>query len=134
MISKIISSDHIGVCTSFACMLHCFATPLLFLSQAEASTISHEIPFFWQSINYLFLIISLAAIFRSVQNSNNLYVKIFLITAWVFLSFFIINEGFEAYHIPEFFTYSAAITLSALHIYNLKYCTCKDDECCVEEV
>ena len=101
---------------------------------SEFSTLSHEIPFFWQSINYLLLIISFAAIFRSVQNSTNLYIKIFLITAWFFLSFFIINEGLEAYHIPELFTYSAAITLSALHIYNLKYCTCKDDECCVHKV
>ena len=56
------------------------------------------------------------------------------VVSWFFLSFFIINEGLEAYHIPELFTYSAAITLSALHIYNLKYCTCKDDECCVHKV
>lgn len=131
---KVISPDHLGIYANVACMLHCLATPFLFISQSEFSTLSHEIPFFWQSINYLLLIISFAAIFRSVQNSTNLYIKIFLITAWFFLSFFIINEGLEAYHIPELFTYSAAITLSALHIYNLKYCTCKDDECCVHKV
>jgi len=84
-------------------------------------------------MNYLFIIVSLAAITRSVQNSTNTYVKILLISAWSLLSFFIINESFEIYHIPEFFTYLAAITLSALHIYNLKYCTCKDEECCVHK-
>jgi hypothetical protein len=130
---KSISSDHIGVFTTVTCMLHCLATPLLFITQAQASTISQEVPFFWQSLNYLFIIISLAAITRSIQNSTNLYVKIFLISAWSILSFFIINESFEIYHIPEFFTYIAAITLSALHIYNLKYCTCKDEECCVHK-
>ena len=80
---------------SIACMLHCLATPLLFITQAQASTLSHEVPFFWQSMNYLFIIVSLAAITRSVQNSTNTYVKILLISAWSLLSFFIINESFE---------------------------------------
>ena len=79
---KSISSDHIGVFTTVTCMLHCLATPLLFITQAQASTISQEVPFFWQSLNYLFIIISLAAITRSIQNSTNLYVKIVFISAW----------------------------------------------------
>ncbi|MDG1791807.1 MAG: MerC domain-containing protein [Flavobacteriaceae bacterium] len=130
---KTISSDHLGVFTSVACMLHCLTTPLLFITQAQASTLSHEVPFLWQSMNYLFIIVSLAAITRSVRNSTNSYVKIFLISAWSLFSFFIINESFEIYHISEFFTYLAAITLSALHIYNLKYCTCKDEDCCTHK-
>ena len=31
----------------------------------------------------------------------------------------------------EFYTYIAAISLSILHIYNLNYCRCEDDDCCV---
>ena len=53
---KTISSDHLGVFTSVACMLHCLTTPLLFITQAQASTLSHEVPFLWQSMNYLFII------------------------------------------------------------------------------
>ena len=130
---KTITSDHLGVFTSVTCMLHCFATPLLFITQAQNSTLIHEVPFFWQSMNYLFILISLAAITRSIQNSTSSYVKILLISSWSLFSFFIINESFEIYHIPEFFTYLAAISLSALHIYNLKYCTCKDEECCIHK-
>ena len=130
---KTISSDHLGILTNVACMLHCLATPLLFVTQAQVSTLTLEVPFFWIFINYLFLFVSLAAISRSVQNSSNSYVKIFLISTWIFLGFFILNENFEIFNIPEFFTYLAAITLSALHFYNLKYCSCKDDECCTHK-
>ena len=130
---KTISSDHLGILTNVACMLHCLATPLLFVTQAQVSTLTLEVPFFWIFINYLFLFVSLAAISRSVQNSSNSYVKIFLISTWIFLGFFILNENFEIFHIPELFTYLAAITLSALHLYNLKYCSCKDDECCTHK-
>ena len=81
MIITIKNSDHIGVMSSVACMLHCFATPLLFITQAQNSTLIHEVPFFWQSMNYLFIVISLAAITRSIQNSTSSYVKILLISS-----------------------------------------------------
>jgi len=128
---KGINSDHIGVLASTACILHCLATPLLFITQAQTSTITLEVPLTWKFINYLLLTISLAAVLRSVKNSSSSYVKFFLIFSWSFLAFFIINESFEVFHIPEIFTYSAAGVLSFFHIYNSKYCNCKDDECCI---
>jgi len=30
-------------------------------------------------------------------------------------------------------TYISAFSLSALHIYNLKYCQCKDENCCTND-
>ncbi len=125
-----INSDHLGVTANVLCMLHCFATPLLFFSQAQSSTLSFETPFLWQSLNYCFLIISLVAVLLSIKNSTKFIVKFFLITFWSFLSFLIINEGLEVFHIPELYTYLSASTLSFLHIYNLKYCKCKDEDCC----
>ena len=52
---------------------------------------------------------------------------------WLSLSFLIINEGLEGFHIPELFTYLSATSLAFLHIYNLKYCSCEDEECCVQK-
>ena len=52
---------------------------------------------------------------------------------WLVLSFLIINEGLEGFHIPELFTYLSATSLAFLHIYNLKYCSCEDEECCVQK-
>ncbi|CAI8306991.1 MAG: Uncharacterised protein [Flavobacterium sp. SCGC AAA160-P02] len=127
------NSDYLGVIANALCMLHCLTTPFIFISQAQASTLSSEIPFLWQSINYVFLFISLIAVYQSIRNSSNFYVRVSLFISWLFLCLFILNEGLEVYHIPEFFTFSAAILLSLLHIYNLKYCTCEEEDCCVHK-
>ena len=39
-------------------------------------------------------------------------------------------EEFEIMHMPELLTYFAGISLASLHIYNLKYCQCEDENCC----
>ena len=126
------NSDKFGVMANVLCMAHCLATPLLFISQAHNSTLVHEIPFLWQLTNYFFLLISFIAVYFSIKKSTKLFVKIFLMIFWLSLSFLIINEGLEGFHFPEIFTYISASLLSVFHIYNLKYCTCnEDDECCV---
>ena len=87
-----INSDHIGVTASSLCMLHCFFTPLLFLSQATSVTFTQEIPFLWQSLNYLFLLISFLAIYYTAKNSSKLSVKVLLVSTWLILSCLIIIE------------------------------------------
>ena len=124
------NSDYIGASTSGLCMLHCFATPLIFLSQAAAINISPEITFLWYSLNYMFLFISFIAIYYSVKNSSNFLVKVLLYLFWLLLSALIINEALSIFPVPELYTYISAFSLSSLHIYNLKYCRCDDDECC----
>ena len=130
MKSITINSDHVGVTASSLCMLHCFFTPLLFVSQATSIAFTQEIHFLWQSLNYVFLLISILAIYHTVKNSTKLSVKVLLVLTWLILSSLIINEFFEISSIPEIYTYAAAVSLSGLHIYNLKYCRCDDDNCC----
>ena len=89
-------------------------------------------PGWWQSLNYLFLSLSFFAIYRSVQNSSNFFVKILFFIFWGLLAFLLITEEFEIFHLPEFLTYGAGITLAFLHIYNKKYCQCSDEGCCVD--
>lgn len=132
MLISIKNSDYVGACASVLCMLHCMVSPILFMSQTQAVNISIEIPFLWQSVNYIFLFISMIAVYFSIKNSTKLFVKILLAISWLSLSFLIINEGLEGFHFPEIFTYISASLLSIFHIYNLKYCTCnEEDECCV---
>ena len=45
-------SDKVGVASNLLCMLHCFATPFIFLSQTQTAHIGHDVPFAWQIINY----------------------------------------------------------------------------------
>ena len=132
MFISIKNSDYVGACASVLCMPHCMVSPILFMSQTQTVNISSEIPFLWQSINYIFLFISMIAVYFSIKNSTKLFVKILLAISWLSLSFLIINEGLEGFHFPEIFTYISASLLSVFHIYNLKYCTCnEEDECCV---
>ena len=124
------NSDYIGATSSGLCMLHCFATPFIFLSQSAAINISQEITFLWYLLNYMFLLISFIAIYYSVKNSSNFLVKVLLYSFWISLSALIINEALLLFPIPELYTYISAFTLITLHMYNLKYCRCNDDECC----
>tara|TARA_B100001063_G_scaffold196971_1_gene189057 strand:+ start:712 stop:1110 length:399 start_codon:yes stop_codon:yes gene_type:complete len=125
-----VNSDHVGVTASSLCMLHCLFTPLLFLSQATSVTLTQNIPFLWQSLNFLFLLISLLAIYHTVKNSTSLSVKVLLVSSWLILTSLIINEFFEISSIPELYTYASATSLAGLHVYNLKHCRCDDEKCC----
>ena len=120
--------DNLGATFSSLCALHCYVTPLIFITQSHISIV----PGWWQSLNYLFLSLSFFAIYRSVQNSSNLFIKILLFAFWGLLAFLLITEEFEIFHLPEFLTYGAGITLALLHIYNKKYCKCNDEGCCVD--
>jgi len=132
--------DYVGVFSNVMCMLHCLATPLLFASQIKL----HSVPFSWQAINIVFIIISAFAVYRSIHVSNNSFVKILMPLFWIILSLFILDEVFHLHHYiaeihfiheinhnnGEIFTYFAASVLSLLHIYNLKFCRCENDDCC----
>ena len=112
------NSDHLGAIASTLCIIHCLISPLLFFSEL------------WQSFNYLFIIVSFFAVYRSVQNSSNLFIKILLRSFWFILCLLILNEEFEIVSLSEAFTYTSAFSLGFLHIYNLKYCRCEDENCC----
>ena len=124
------NSDRIGVVSSGLCMLHCFATPFLFLSQSSLIFISVDFTLTWFILNYVFLFISFIAIYHSVKNSTNRFIRIFLYLFWVVLSGLIINESLEIFSIPEAATYFSSSSLICLHIYNLRYCRCDDEDCC----
>ena len=123
--------DTVGAINSSLCVAHCFATPFLFLTQAQTSLVElSSVPLWWQLLNYVFIIVSFFAIKRTVKNSSNELVKYLLWASWVLLSALILNEEFEIMHMPELLTYFAGISLASLHIYNLKYCQCEDENCC----
>ena len=124
------NSDRIGAISSGLCMLHCFATPFLFLSQSSLIFISVDFTLTWFILNYFFLFISFIAIYHSVKNSTNRFIRIFLYLFWVVLSGLIINESLEIFSIQEAATYFSASSLIFLHIYNLRYCRCDDEDCC----
>ncbi|QMU64059.1 MAG: MerC family mercury resistance protein [Flavobacteriaceae bacterium] len=126
------SPDTFGTLASVLCVVHCLATPLLFL--VHSCSISHckTTPVWWKSLDYFFLTISFFAIYRSAQTTSKNFMKYALWTSWAILFILIINEKMQWASITEIATYCTAFTLAGLHIYNLNYCQCKTDNCCTK--
>jgi hypothetical protein len=122
--------DNIGVLASTLCMIHCLASPFLFIAQTCSKTCCVATPMWWKWIDYLFIIISFFAIRRSTQLSTNNSIKLGLWLSWIALLVVIINENIGFLYLSETYKYIAAFSLVALHLYNQKYCQCKNDKCC----
>ncbi len=123
-----IHPDNLGATFSSLCVIHCFATPFLFITQSYLLVV----PGWWQALNYLFLSISFFAVYKTSKNSSSQMVKTLLYLFWIILAMLLISEEFELFHLPEFITYITGLSLAGLHIYNKRYCQCADDECCVD--
>jgi hypothetical protein len=122
--------DTIGAIVSTLCVVHCLLTPLLFVAQSYTATHSHETPFWWKNLDYLFILISIIAVYESTKKSTNKLIKAGLWMSWIMLFLLILNEKLVWIELDEIITYSVALTLSMLHIYNLNYCQCETENCC----
>lgn len=122
--------DTLGALASVLCIIHCLATPLIFVAHTCAIGGCETSPNWWRNLDYIFLIISFFAVMHSVKNTSKSFMKPALWLSWVTLFLLIINENIQLVSLPEFITYISALSLAVLHIYNLKYCQCKNDKCC----
>ena len=126
-------SDNIGAIASTLCLIHCIATPILFIAQTCSITCCSATPIWWRSIDYFFLIISFFAIYRSTKTTTSNWIKPALWLSWFMLFIIIINEKMAWFNFPESLIYVPALILIALHLYNRKYCQCKTTNCCTNE-
>ena len=132
MKSILYKPDSIGSIASMLCLLHCLATPFIFITQACTMSCCAGAPTWWQSIDYIFIVISFFAILRSTQTSSNKMIKIALWTTWFLFFISIINKTIGLFYVNPNFTYATGIILASLHLYNLKYCQCENDTCCTQ--
>lgn len=123
------NSDKLGVISSTICAIHCIATPFLFIAKSCSVTCCSQAPSWWKAIDVLFLAVSFVAIFFSVKNSSNTYVKFGLWISWVFLALIIVNDYVSLWLTPKWIIYIPAFSLVVLHVYNRKFCQCKAG-CC----
>ncbi len=126
-----INSDPIGALAGSLCLLHCAATPFIFIIQPLA--IEETAPTWWKSLDYIFLLVSFFAVYWSVRNTSKNWMKYALWISWIILTMAIINEKLELFALTEFSIYIPAIGLVFLHFYNRKYCQCADETCCASE-
>ena len=124
-------ADLIGVSASILCMLHCAATPFIFIATACSASCCKDAPFWWGSLDFIFLFISFFAVNRATQLSTKPWIKLVFWLSWLLLmgSVFLEQIGKN----PDIFylKHSAALSLIGFHLFNLVYCQYKEDNCCV---
>jgi len=123
-------SDSIGAIASTMCVVHCLMTPLFFAVQSITVVQHNNVPLWWINLDFLFITISVIAVYHSVKKSSSYLMKYLLWVSWVTLFVLILNEKTEWISLKEIITYFAAIVLAFLHIYNLKFCKCETENCC----
>lgn len=123
-------SDKVGALASTLCMIHCIATPFLFIAQTCSSACCSATPDWWIWIDYFFLAISFFAVYKSTQTTTKNFIKPALWISWIALFIAIANERLQLINLPHSFKYISGISLVVIHLYNLKYCQCKTDQCC----
>lgn len=122
--SSIQNNDIYGIIVCTLCVLHCFATPLIFLSVAASNDNNISPLLLWKDLDYLFLVMSLFIVYNSAKNTTKPIMKYILRISWLVLFLVISNEKIDVFHIPELVTYITSINLAFVHLYNYKYCRC----------
>ena len=126
---KSAKSDFVGMLISSLCLIHCLATPFLFIAKTCSATCCSETPVWWKTIDFLFLGISFFAVFESTRKTSKQYMKFALWLTWLCLSVVLVNEYVQFFTLFKQAIFIPAIVLISLHLYNWKYCQCKAN-CC----
>jgi hypothetical protein len=130
-IQKVITPDLFGALASSLCLVHCAATPFLFIAKACSSTCCADSPIWWQAIDYLFIVVSFVAIYFATKKSTKTWIQTAFWGSWILLLFTLLAETFELGLFSKSFIYVPAFAIVGLHFYNLKYCQCSEEECCL---
>ena len=126
------NSDNLGILSSTLCFIHCFTTPFIYMSFASLFNQNEFISFYWKGINLIFLVFSLIAVNRSTKKTTSQIIKPIFWFSWGFLFFVLFNEEVKFIELPELVSYLSALNLAGIHVYNLKFCGCKDENCCTK--
>ena len=126
------NSDNLGIISSSLCFMHCLATPFIYMSFASLFNLNEFLSFSWKGINLIFIVFSLIAVNRSTKKTTSKIIKPIFWFSWGFLFFVLFNEEVKFIELPELVSYLSALNLAGVHVYNLKFCGCKDENCCTK--
>ncbi|WP_422080146.1 MerC domain-containing protein [Ulvibacterium sp.] len=121
---KLSYSDLLGAVASGLCAIHCALTPVFFAAKPvlESTMGQHSHgEGVWALLDYLFLILSLAAVWYSARHTNHIRIKRVLWGAWAVFAIGLLSEPFHLHH-GKWFMYIGSITLVVAHVYNHRYC------------
>ncbi|MDN5201684.1 MerC domain-containing protein [Fulvivirgaceae bacterium BMA10] len=124
-------SDLVGALASGLCLVHCAATPFIFVAQAGKSACCETVPVWWGVIDYLSIGISVFAVFGSAKTTTKQWMRYALWISWLTMLLVILNEKLAWTSLSEAFIYYPALALVILHLCNQKYCQCNENNCCI---
>ena len=126
------NSDNLGILSSSLCLIHCFITPFIYMSFTSLFSQNDFLYSSWKGINIIFIVFSLIAVNRSTKKTTSKIIKPIFWFSWCFLFFVLFNEEVKFIELPELVSYLSALSLAGIHVYNLKFCGCKDENCCTK--
>lgn len=115
-------SDNIGIFSSTLCLIHCIATPFLFVAMSCTASCCAASPFWWQLFDLIFLLIAFPAVLYASQQSNKRWVSMTLYTSWIALALVILNEHLLIVHLWREAIYIPSLLLIGTHFYNRNDC------------
>lgn len=126
-------SDVWGALASGICLIHCMATPFIFVSAASMEHRHHhhhgDSPLWWSAIDIVFIVISFLAVYWSAKSSSRTWMKYALYICWASLTFFVFNEKIDGIYLSHALIYFPAFGLIALHLYNKRHYQCVEHNC-----
>ena len=125
-----ISADSVGALAGTLCLIHCAITPFLFLAKTCSSACCADAPWWWQLLDYVFLVISFGAILHAAKHTSKSWLRTSLWVSWFILFVALLVQTTTKGALPDAFVNIPAFSIIGLHFYNRKYCRCKDDACC----
>ena len=113
-------SDWLGASASGLCIIHCMLTPLIFTAKPlYFGMIGQQVHThgLWPALDYIFLILSLLAVWYSAQNTPHATLKWVFWTAWMVFAFGLLFEPHQ-FALGHWLMYIGSITLVIAHIKN----------------
>lgn len=113
-----------GVAVSALCAIHCTLTPLLFAAKPLLESTVDEgsrHSLLWHGLDYIFLILSLLAVWFSSRNTGYKLIALLLWLAWGLFTVGIFAEQCE-FEAGKWLMYFGSISLVITHLQNYRYC------------
>ncbi len=123
-------SDSVGILASSICLVHCLATPLLFVVKSCAHASCEAAPMWWQMLDYVFLAIAAAAIVTTKSNTQFAWLKSSLWLSWFGLLAVLLSHSLEIIHISTIVSYIPPLLIVALHTLNVVTQRKSTHSCC----
>ncbi len=114
-------ADRLGIMSAVICTIHCLVVPVLFLlkywwtSSMGTAPWGGGLPSWWESFDYLFLIIGFIAVYHASSHAAGRYIKVSL---WLFWSCLGVAVVFE--HTLHWMAYIASAGLIFTHFINIR--------------